>query len=129
MPLFPPRPTYTIVLTEYSDGTWSIEPVGMAQIPGYDPTRAGPSGTYLKGDDVAQLVTEEARSILAAALDVDRYVFDIRFCIPTGMEVARSTVLNSAPPGGGPEELHERIHVLPTFLDKLDDLDRAGTRS
>lgn len=105
------RPVFTIVLTEYADATWSVEPAGLGQIPGYAPERVGPYGAYLRSPDLEDLLCEQARTIVAAALDLDPYAFDLRFCTPAGRTVARSNIRVGLPPGGTTTMLHENVQI------------------
>lgn len=86
-------PTFTLVLIDWPDGTWSAEPVNMAAVAGYTPDHAGPHGCYRRSADLGRLIHHDMRDALAAALGVDRLGFDLRFCAPSGECVARSEVL------------------------------------
>lgn len=85
------HPTFTLVLLDYPDGTWSAEPVGMGGVPGYVPEKAGPEGCFRRGPDLSVLF-DEARAAVSAATNLDRFGFDLRFCCATGECVARSDI-------------------------------------
>jgi hypothetical protein len=78
---------YDLVLIEYPDGQWSIEPTG---IDGVQP------GSYLvSGANPTTLVERDAREIVARAANVDFYSFNMRFVSPEGEVLATSTMTSN----------------------------------
>lgn len=120
------RTTYTIVLIEHRDGDWSIEPVGLRDIPGYKPLRVGPMGCYVKSPHLDDLLCDDARAVLETALDQNRYGFDLRFVALTGELLAMSTITYGPPPGGGKPVKHELLKLTPQLRARVDELRRAA---
>lgn len=114
----PVWPLLTVRLTQDSDGCWTLEPLGLEGMAGYRPERVGPAGPRVSGCDVAELVCGTARDVVAAALGIDRYGFELRFVSEGGVQVARS-VLRRRPWGPqGQLALHELILVSPWLRER-----------
>lgn len=78
---------YDVVLIEYDDGQWSIEPVG---IPGIRP------GNYLvSGTNPVDLIERVARDLVSNASGLALYAFNIRFLSPDGAVLATSTITSN----------------------------------
>lgn len=105
-------PTYTVVLTRHPGG-WGIEPVGLVKIPGYVQENAGPDGCVRRSRDLAELIPDEARTVVSAVLNVDRYAFHLRFCMPSGECVAHSTIRYGVPPGEREPVTYEVVQTTP----------------
>lgn len=96
--------TYDVVLTEYPDGQWTIEPVGIEGVAAREHVVSG---------DLHSLIDGDARLLLAHLTGADVFDFDLRFVSSAG-ELLATSVITATPPGRHhrPGARHEHVEFF-----------------